>query len=160
MKKAIAAIALIAVGVLLAVTILPMLGIDFGRLSRRYETEIYDLDEPIRGVALQGLECDVFLGYSDAGGCQVFTQEGPRLDCSVEVIDGILTVTRTDTRGWFDLLPIWKEDFPYMSVYLPAGEYELLDVQTASGDIYVSAYEGDEIAFDNVSLQTASGWIH
>lgn len=160
MRKVLTAIALIIAGMALAIAVLPTLGIDFSWLSNRYEIEIYQFDEPVRQVIVQGADWDVFINPSFGGDeLEVFTSEQSRNYCDVDVTDGVLTVTRTDNRSWLDRLELGREAYPYISLYLPEGSYELLALQTDSGNIYMSYDEG-YLAFDTVQLESGSGWIH
>lgn len=78
---------------------------------------------------------------------------------TVELVDGVLTIKQNGTvRKWYEyisVLNIFQDLSPKLTVYLPTGMYESLDICSTSGSIKVS--EG--LTFFNASLKNASGSI-
>ena len=143
MKKVFAAIGLTALGMLLAVLILPGW---FG--GDDAETRTYTVSEDFDSVIVRSTDCEVYIspGYDEQ--CRVYIHGSGM----VEVEDGVLTVMQTKPRGWFEKLAFWRSDDSYITVYLPKITCGDIDVQTVSGDISV-----DSVKPETLTVKSTSG---
>ena len=104
---------------------------------------------------------DISFETSKNGGCQVVCAEDAKLKHVVTVENGVLTVRQKDERKWMDHVGVFKQTAT-VTVYMPAGQYEDLNVKTDTGDVTVPEdfgfrtirIEGDTA--DVVSLAGAS----
>lgn len=154
MKKTLMAIGLILAGMLLAAIVLPAFGVSFGWLrSMTLQSRIREIGESFDRVSIDSGACDVFLYKSDSSSCELYTQEGGHVDCSVEVADGTLSVSWSDGRRWYERLTSGKNEYLAVSIYLPKRVYESLDIRTDSGTVYGP----DRVGFESMRITTDSG---
>lgn len=156
MKKTAAAAALVLVGMLLALAILPGLGFDFSFLGAfRLKSTSYTVSESFSAIDVQGGACSISVSSSYDSQCQVYIRELGGRSRSARVVDGALTVTGGGERSWLEKLHFLDAGERYISIYLPEESACTLRLATTSGDIYVSS----EMGFGSTSLETDSGDI-
>ncbi len=151
MKKVLVAVACLLAGMALAAVVLPMMGVDLWWLGG-YDHRSYDITEGFHSVTIQGGPCDVdvFCSY-DGQGFVAVTERRPATQ--IEVIDGVLTVTRPQKLAWYERIHLFTSQEPYISVGLPGPALDDLTVMTGSGDVYV----GEDVAAENAVFYTDSG---
>lgn len=158
MKKAvkaalITAAVLIAAGVGLMCLSLLQIGFDLNALnSMKFETVTHWVTEPFTDLNIQVTESNIRLVPSSDGQCRVECRDSEQLVHTVAVKDGALTVTRTDTRRWYQRIGIYWGDMT-VTVYLPERVYGALLLKSVSGDVTVPA----GFAFSEAALQSTSG---
>lgn len=156
MKRVFQAVALVIVGMLLALLVLPHFGFDFGFLgSFRPQSNSRTVNEPFDAIQIRGGVCDVDVSTSYDGRCQVYVRDLDGTSAPVRVEDGTLTVAGGGERSWLEKLKVLDEGERYISISLPEDMVCALTVETGSGDIYVS----DELTFTNASVTADSGDI-
>ncbi len=116
----------------------------------------HDITESFDSINVNELECDVIIRPSTDGKTRIKTTETPKMYCEVGVDNGTLNILRIDER-------IWYENFSYslfkeasVEIYLPKGDYDMIDIYTVSGDISLF----DDYSFKEAGLFTVSGDIH
>lgn len=129
---------------------------DWDRLTFDVQNETYDY--PVAGtfqdVKIVTKHADVQLARSSTGSCTVRAKLASRDDCTAEILDGVLTVTCTDSGHalpWYKR--IWRQDDVTVTVFLPDDSYEDLKISAGSGDVLVSK----ELTFTSVGVKTGSG---
>lgn len=151
----VAAVILMVVGVLLAAITLTVTQFDFGRYSTMtFETKTYELAKPFVNIDIRDTESTVHVLPADDETCRVVCHDSDRLTHTVQVEGDTLTVTRTDTRRWYEHIGFFWGEF-LVTVYLPQSTYERLYIKTVSGDVRVS----EELSFATAELHATSGEI-
>lgn len=88
---------------------------------------------------------------------RVECKDTEKLYHTVELVDGILTIKQNGTaRKWYEYITLRGAQNLSVTVYLPAGTYDSLNVHSTSGSIKVR--EG--FTFSDASLQNTSGSIN
>ena len=156
MKKVIAAVGLTAVGMLLALLILPHFGMSFSVFdSFQLKTSNYTVGEDFDTIVIQNVVSDVDISVSSDDTCGVYIRDLGGVSRSAQVEDGVLNVTAGTGQSWLErLLPI-REGERYISIYLPEGTVCAIDIRTTDGGIYVS----DQLTLTGASIVTDQGDI-
>ncbi len=147
---------------------------DFTRLSTaKYETNEYTITEDYQSVRVVSRTADIAFVPSADGKTAVHCFEDTKMCHTVSVENGTLTVEVNDTRRWYDYIGIHFGN-PRITVYLPAGAYDTLAVETDTGDITVpsaftfasvnvTGHTGDVVygayATGDVNVKTTTGRI-
>lgn len=117
-----------------------------------------DVTGEFRSLDLRTVSCDLYLYRSDDGRCTVYYSGWKGGGAETAVEDGVLRVTETDHRAWFQRLLGGRSEDSYISVYLPGDRYDALAAETVSGDIDIT----DSLVLGTVTLSTTSGdvWVY
>ena len=118
------------------------------------------ISEPFDSVVIDTEDCDVkFMPYNGDVNAKVVVMEQEAATHSVLVEDGTLKIKMDDQRKWTDHIGIYnvfgQSENMEMTVYLPAAEYESLQIRTATGDIMLA----QEAVFLNALVRTSTGDI-
>ena len=115
--------------------------------------------ESFDSIHIDTADCDVnFAMFSGRDDCMVAFREMDGVNHSVVVEDGTLKIKMTDDRKWTDYVlseATAITEQMEMTVYLPAAEYESLQIRTTTGDIVLA----QEPVFLDVLLRTNTGDI-
>ena len=116
--------------------------------------------ESFDSIHIDTADCDVnFAMFSGRDDCMVAFREMDGVNHSVVVEDGTLKIKMTDDRKWTDYVGIFhvfgQSESMEMTVYLPAAEYDSLQVRTETGDITLT----QEPFFREVMLRSDTGDI-
>ena len=150
----IAAVASVVSGLLLCFGAFAAMGFDFSRLNTlTFETHTYTVEDPFVNLSVDSVECDVRLLPSEDGSCKVVCRESVQVDHTVRVVDGTLTVERTDHRHWYERIFGFHWGSMEITVYLPESVYETLSVTSVSGDVEVPA----NFSFTEAKVESTSG---
>ena len=148
--------ACIAAGLLAVLAAMILIRFDVRRLNTvQFETKTYPVQESFRHIDIRDVDCDVRLLPSEDGQCRVVCTESDRIINTVEVRSDTLTITRRDTRRWYERISLWWGSGLTLTVYLPEQEYQTLFLKTVSGDISVP----DDLAFAQAEISSTSGDI-
>ena len=106
---------------------------DFRKLDRtQYVTNTYDFTDPVQRIDVKGYTADVELLAAENGGCRVVSEESDREKYTVALDNGTLTIRpANNVKAW----SLFSFKSPRISVYLPAGSYELLKAVMGTGDV-------------------------
>ena len=106
---------------------------DFKKLDRtEYVTNTYDFTDPVERIDVKGYTADVELLAAEDGTCRVVSAESDREKYSVALDNGTLSIRpATNVKAW----SLFSFKSPKISVYLPAGSYELLKADMGTGDV-------------------------
>lgn len=150
------ALALIVAGIAIMLAAMISIQFDSERLNTmKRETKTYTVEQTFESIDVRDTEYDVRLRTSDNGTCRVVCDDAEKIFHTVTVENGTLTVTRTDTRAWYERIGIFWGDLrtPTVTVYLPMSEYQSLYVKTVSGNIDVTT----GLPFADTTLLSTSG---
>lgn len=173
-KWLIAAACLVGIGIIIMGGAMTMLNWDFRKLSTvKYETNSYVIHNAFTDISLNTNTADILFTPSEDGSCKVICYEDANLKHTVTAEDNTLKIQLVDQRKWFSYIGIHFGS-PKITVYLPAGEYGALNIQTSTGDteiakdfqfnsIDISQSTGDVInyasAADSIQIKTSTGKI-
>ncbi len=173
-KWLIAAACLVVTGIILMGSIMTMLNWNFGKLSTvKYETNTHIINDNFTNISLSADTADITFTPSEDGSCKVVCYEQTNLKHVVTTGDGTLKIHMQDERKWYSYIGIHFGN-PKINVYLPAGEYGALTIQTDTSDteiakdfkfqsIDIAQSTGDVInyasAADSIKIKTSTGKI-
>lgn len=112
----------------------------------------YPVSESFTGISVTDYYADVQLRVSRDGTVSVVTRDAEDVTHTVRVEGGTLTISRPEPTVGQRLFH-HEDDDPEVTVYLPAGNYGALTVNTTSGDVEAAA----QLGFASASLTTVSG---
>ena len=112
----------------------------------------YPVSESFTGISVTDYYADVQLRVSRDGTVSVVTRDAEDMAHTVRVEGGTLTISRPEPTVGQRLFH-HEDDDPEVTVYLPAGNYGALTVNTTSGDVEAAA----QLGFASASLTTVSG---
>ena len=140
------ALALLIVGIVLFGICFAASGFDFSRLNTvEYETNEYALSADFQRIKIDANTARIVLKPAENGNCSVTCYEETKCKHTVTVQDGVLAIRAEDSRKWYERFGVSFET-PEITVYLPAGAYESLSVDTDTGDVSVpSAFSFDSV---------------
>ncbi|MBR2617427.1 MAG: DUF4097 family beta strand repeat protein, partial [Clostridia bacterium] len=149
-------LALILLGIILATVGLAVNGFNFKKFDMtKIEEKTFAVSAPFTSVSVETGATDVRFAPSQTGaGASVVSRVDKKIQYSVEVVNGVLTVTRKDTRKWYDYIGI-RFAKQYVTVYLPEGEYQNLTVTGTTGDVTVPS----NFTFATVNVKMSTGDI-
>ncbi len=118
-----------------------------------YEKNAYEIAEEFHSlnVAVKGVQITLLPTKEDV--CTVECDESKEIFFKFSAEDGVLTVTRTDERAWFDKIITVSFVSPSLTVYLPEAQYDTLSLSSTSGDVNLSG----NLSFLRADVSTASG---
>lgn len=149
--------ALAAAGLFITFGALAALNFDFTKMNtiKNFETNTYKLDEPFTDITIKGAECNIRFYPSESNSCQVVCKENDKIFHNVSIENNTLTVTRTDSRKWYEHLGIYWDNAE-LYIYLPQSEYKTLDITSVSGDIEIP----DSFSFTEAKVHNTSGDVN
>ena len=110
----------------------------FSSRAGKMETNTYPVSDPFTSVSVTDTVSDIRFEQSKAGECRVECVEDSKLKHVVTVENGVLTVLQKDERRWSDHIGMFTEPTS-VTIYMPGGEYDSLNVKTDTGDVDVPA---------------------
>ena len=144
--------ALIALGLVIGIVGLWIIGFDFTRLdNHNYEERVFEIDADFDKISASGCPDDITILPSEDAEARVVCYDRERIAYSVSVKDGELSVEIEDSRRWYDYVypfGMTTKNTP-VSIYLPKTEYESLDVSVDTSDVEVS----DKLSFGNAKIE-------
>lgn len=150
----IVATALIFVGACIFVTVMSLNEWDFMCLSsKNFQTNEYIISDSFENIEIKSDTAKISFLPSDDGKIRVVCYEEEKIRNEVSVKDGALTISRVDTRKWYDHIGVFNFGSAKITVYLPEGEYGALKIISRTGDIAVSS--GFKFANVDVKVSTA-----
>ena len=129
------AIALIIAGALLAFVAFASSGFSAGNLGAgKFETKTYTPEGALSSVGITVRTSDVDFYLAEDGVLRVECYETEEQPHTVTLADGKLTISATDLRKWYEKISVFSKS-PKVKIWLPAGEYEALTLETDTGDV-------------------------
>ncbi len=130
-------------------------GSDLSKLGTAiYETNTYPVDGAFHTIEIKTKESDVVFRPSEDGSCSVVCTERNKVFHTVSAENGILKISETDERAWFDHLTFFPKPVS-ITVNLPSAEYEALRIECSTGDVSLIT----PFTFEDVGIRTSTGDI-
>lgn len=149
------AIALVLVGAGMMTTAMVQADFTFSQISTmKFKETTVDITENFTNIEIRDTESDIRLRPSADGTCKVVCIDSDKITHTAEVKGDTLTITRTDSRKWYEHIGIYWGDFT-VTVYLPEAEYNNLYLKSTSGDVEVPS----SFTFAKAELYNTSGDI-
>lgn len=159
MKKSIKILIIVAVSLLVAGAIVMTIGFATTGFNFKnpsgYEEKTYNVEQQFSKVTVSEIERDVRFAISSDGSVKIKTYETEKLKLDVKVEDGVLKITRVDEKKWYEFIGVnfgWS-DYMATTVYLPAGEYDALNLSVVSGDVNIP----NNFTFETAIINSVSG---
>ena len=144
---------LLLVGAIIFTVALSLFGWDFSKIATsKLETNEHIPTEDFTGIKVTDFTASITVHRSENGKCKVVCEEFVNVKHTVEVVDGILTVSAKDTRRWYEYIGINFKN-AMVDIYLPKSEYDSLTVSAQTSSISVA----DGFAFGNIDVKTSTG---
>ncbi len=160
MKKSIKIALLVAASLVVAGCITAAVAIALGG---NFESNLQDVRHTVEGdpasidvVEIDVDSADVRLSRSEDGTCYAVCRENDRIRYTLTQENGCLSLKKSADIYWYDNFGISIGHSPAVTLYLPKGMYEHLDIRTGSGNI-VSEEIG--ISFARAVLTAESGSV-
>ncbi len=169
----IVAASLILVGSLIFVGVMFVLKWDFTKLSTvRYVENTYEVTEEFQNISISSDTAKINFVPTD-GQTRVECVEEEHAGYTVSVKDGTLEIKRQNNKKWYHYIGV-NFGSPKVTVYLPAGAYGALTIDTDTSDINIpidfsfrgmdiTASTGDvksiAVVTGTVSIKTSTGDI-
>ncbi len=156
MKKTVIAILIavlvVAIGGALVFAGLSAVRYDFKRLDRtEYATNTHSVGM-VNAIDVRCERADVELAASGEADCKVVCFENNQEKYAVDAVDGTLVIRpENKTTRWSLFGFAFKS--PRITIYLPAGTYELLKVEMDTGDLTADK----ALSFQNVEVEMGTG---
>ena len=163
MKKGKLIALIVAIVLIFAGGILLVLGLSFAK-DRPQDSELlcqeFTIQESFDAIAIATDDCDAKIAKtSGRDDCMVEIRSFRSVNHTATVENGTLKIEMIDERKWSDHIGIFNMfgnvENMEMTVYLPAAEYESLQIRTTTGDIMLA----QEPFFREVMLRTDTGDI-
>ena len=149
------AIALVVVGAGVFTAALAACGWDFSKLSTvQFETNTYSGTDRITGIRVDTDTADIRFAPSEDGQWKVVCHEAEKMNHTVSVKDGILTIKVVDEREWYDHIGIWIGS-ETVTLYLPEQEYASLVIRESTGDVEVPK----AFRFGTIDINVSTGAV-
>lgn len=128
---------------------------EFTKLSeKRYETHTYEITESIDRLFISADTADIRILPAEDSICRIVTRDHRDITYTPTVEDGTLTVAHSDERAWHDHITFFGGRST-VTVYLPAGEYAALTVDTSTGDVEIPR----DFTFGSMKITLSTGDI-
>ena len=151
----IAVIAIIA-GSLIFLGVMTKLDWNFEKLSTvKYVTNTHTLTEEFNSIFIDTETADIEILRAVDEECKVVCHEEEKIKHSVEIIDGELKVSVTDTRKWYEHIS-FNFGTQKITVYLPDSVYGSLKIQENTGDVTLA----NELKFNSADLSLTTGKVN
>jgi len=150
----VAAVLILAGGILFGGAI-DMLKWDFGKLSTdKYQTTEYTPGGSYKDIVIATETAQIqFLPSGDAG-TKVVCYEEKTAKHIVSVENGVLTVRVQNNKKWYDYIGVFF-DTPKITIYMPAGEYGDLGIDSDTGAVQIPA----EFKFASMDIRESNGKV-
>lgn len=146
------ALCMIVIGSAIFVAALAAAGFNFSSLGgKNYETNVYGITDSFTSVSVDVDTSDVIFAPSDDGSCKVVCYEEEGAKHSVFVSEGVLNISSAEEK-WYQHIGINVES-PKITVYLPAFEYDCINVRTDTGDVEIP----EVFSFDSFIVSGSTG---
>lgn len=146
---------LIIIGIVIFVGVMSMLKWDFRKLSTfEFVENSFQVTESFDNISINVKTTDINIVPSQNGEVKVISFESEKMKHTVEVKDGTLKIDFTDTRKWYEHIGINFYQ-PKLTVYIPAGNYGDLKVNSSTGGVELAK----EFTFENIEILLSTGAV-
>lgn len=150
----IVAASLVLLGAIIFGGVIMALNFDFSKLNTaKFETNIHTVSDKFDSIVIDTDTADITFVISEDEECKVVCTEQQKINHSVEVANGVLTVKRVDTRKWYEHIQIFSFGKTSVTIYLPQSEYSSLSIGADTGDISIPS----NFKFDSINITVSTG---
>ena len=147
---------LVLMGAVLFAGVMSFLKWDFRNLAPlSYRTVTHEIQEPFDSISVNTNTANVIFALADDQKCKVTCYETDKESHSVNVKDGVLTITQEDQRSLYDYIGFYNES-QQITIYLPETKYETLLLQGNTFDMEVPT----GFLFQNAELILSTGDVY
>ncbi len=118
------------------------------------QDKVLENNQEFTSIKITTFSADISVEESTNGKTHVICEESKNITYSMNIENGVLTLTEEDDREWYEHMQISFDDRE-LTLYLADGNYEGITIETASGDIECD----EELTFVNAYLTSESGSI-
>ena len=129
---------------------------DFGAISTaKLETGAVEISEGFRNIRIDAGTEEIRVLPGEDGVCRVDYAVLEHRKLSAAVQGDTLSIEGIDQRKWSDNISFsfGPTEKPRITVYLPAGDYAALGIETDTGDIFVPG----DLSFESIRISTDTG---
>ena len=123
--------------------------------NNKYQSKTYESAEEVKEISITGDIANIKILPYDKEGYLVKCFEERKAYHSVNVKNGVLCIELEDTRKWYDLISLFSKP-TYVTVYVPAGEYDSLTVKVDTADVFVE----QDFTFDKADVSCSTGDVN
>ncbi len=146
----------IALGILSFTVVGIAVGWNYRKISNtKTETHTWQSRETVNKITVNTYISDISFRSGNPGEIKVVYNDSDKMPHKIDLKNGVLEITQTDERKWYEFFGLSFFENYDITVYLPEKDYESLTVKNQSGDISTDA----ELCFGSVTAETASGDI-
>ena len=150
------AASLLALGLIIFVIAMSALKWDFSKLdTTKYETNEYEMSEDFNDIIIKTDTADITFLPSETDKVKVVNFEQEKANHSVTVENGALKIEINDTRKWYERFAAFSFKSPKITVYLPKKAYQVLDIESDTGDINIP----NNFTFKSIDIVSSTGDI-
>lgn len=150
-----AGVGLLLAGVGLVLGVMAANGWDFSILSTaNYVTREHTLSESFTNISVKTDTASVILVPTEETTTRVVCVEQEKEPHSVSVENGTLTIRLQDNRKWYHYIGI-QIGGPKITVYLPKGEYEALQIKVSTGAVELPT----GVSFGSAEITASTGAV-
>ena len=154
----IVALSLVFVGCIVFGSVLLAVKGDYQKLSaNKFETNTYQITEKYKDITVITDTADLNFVLSDNSKTSVVCYKEENLKHSVSVKDGALVIELVNTRKWYEYITDVGINFstPYITVYLPRGEYGALTVKGSTCDVSIA----NAFKVSSMDVSVSTGYV-
>lgn len=146
--------ALIAIGLVVFAAAFAIGGFDFRGLTlQKYETNTYEIDEKFENISVKTIVSHITFVPSNGDEFKVVINENIKLNYSARVENGTLIIDYDDKREWYDYINFFSFESGSVKLYIPAGAYKSLVMETSTGDVKIPR----DFIFDSIKIDGDTG---
>lgn len=148
-------LALSVIGIVICVCSFMLFRFSASDLSTvKFVTNTYDVNGNFRDISIDGDREDIYVKTSEDGKCKVVCYEDEKEPHNVRVEGSTLAIDKIEKNHGLNI-GVWTEK-PVITVYMPAGEYGRLNVDSDTGDLDVPA----DFTFESMEVKLDTGDVN
>lgn len=145
--------ALLSVGLIIFLISMNALNWSYKALStNNYVENTYEITEDFTNISINTTTIDIKIVPSTSEKVEVKVYENEKEQHFASVADGTLNITSVDNRKWYDFIGI-NFQTSKITISIPQGQYENLNINTSTSDVYISK----EFTFNSADITLSTG---
>ncbi|MBE5752884.1 MAG: DUF4097 domain-containing protein [Clostridiales bacterium] len=121
--------------------------------GQEYDTKTHEITQEFNSFDIDTDTANILFTPSNDGKCTVECFEKEKVNHSVSVQDGKLTIRTIDERKWYDHIQFFDFAKDKITVYLPQIKYADLCIQTGTGDVEIL----ENFSFEDIDIKGSTG---
>ena len=144
---------IIAIGGITFVIGMSCLNWDFTKLStQKTVTNTYEITQNYHSIYINSDTADISFEVAQDEKTKVVCYEQEKLNHTVTVENGVLSISIVDERQWYEYVNIGFSS-QSITVYLPIKDYATLSIKSSTSDVDI----GKDFAFENADISISTG---